>query len=67
MSTNLKPESVLRPGEAAAYLGVAYNTLAKWALEGKGPRYIEHHNGHRRYRVADLEAYLTANTRGGAA
>lgn len=48
--------------DAAAYIGVAYHTLRKWRVRGKGPtgfpigRYVA-------YRIADLDAYLEAQYR----
>jgi hypothetical protein len=49
--------------EAAAFLGITPGTLARWAMEGKGPRYAR--SGKTRgkvwYSVADLTAWLEAH------
>jgi excisionase family DNA binding protein len=48
---------VLRPNEAAEFLGLARQTLARWRHEGSGPRYSL--AGRLvRYHVADLERWL---------
>jgi excisionase family DNA binding protein len=44
-------------GQAATYLGVAESTARKWAAEGRIPAYSTP-GGHRRFRAADLDAYL---------
>ena len=44
-------------GQAATYLGVAESTVRKWAGEGRMPAYSTP-GGHRRFRAADLDAYL---------
>jgi predicted DNA-binding transcriptional regulator AlpA len=50
----------------AVRLGVSRSTLQSWRYSGRGPRFIK--LGRMiRYRVSDVEAYLTANTRDGAA
>lgn len=50
----------------ATRLGVSRSTLQSWRYSGRGPRFIK--LGRMvRYRVADVEAYLHANTRGSAA
>ncbi len=47
----------------AARLGVSRSTLQSWRYSGRGPRWIK--LGRLiRYRVADVDAYLQANTRG---
>lgn len=49
--------------DAAAFLGVTTGTLARWAVQGKGPRYAR--SGKTRgkvwYSVADLAAWLEAH------
>jgi hypothetical protein len=52
--------------EVAHFLDVPAKTLAQWAYLGKGPKYIRV-GRYRRYRWSDVEAWLEANTRGGAA
>ena len=44
-------------GQAATYLGVADSTVRKWAVEGRLPAYSTP-GGHRRFRIADLDAFL---------
>lgn len=52
---------LVRTSEAARRLGVSHNTVVAWANAGILPC-IRHHNGHRRFDVADLDRYL-ANSR----
>lgn len=33
------PDRLHRRASAAAFLGVSIDTLARWAVEGRGPRY----------------------------
>jgi predicted DNA-binding transcriptional regulator AlpA len=50
----------------AARLGVSRSTLQSWRYAGRGPRFIK--LGRMiRYRNADVDAFLRANTRGTAA
>lgn len=50
----------------AARLGVSRSTLQNWRYSGRGPRFIK--LGRMvRYRVADVDAYLSANTHGNVA
>jgi excisionase family DNA binding protein len=47
----------------AVRLGVSRSTLQSWRYSGRGPRFIK--LGRMvRYRVADVHAYLSANTHG---
>ena len=55
----------LRLGEAAAELGVSLNTLRRWSDAGKLTCYRSP-GGHRRYRRADLEALMRAESGGDA-
>jgi excisionase family DNA binding protein len=50
-------------GQAAAYLGAAQSTVRKWADGGRLPTFYTP-GGHRRFRRADLDAFL-AGPRGG--
>ncbi|MEI2415488.1 helix-turn-helix domain-containing protein [Orrella sp. JC864] len=58
------PEIVILPdgrmdrANAARYLGRAKGTLAAWAIQGKGPKYIK--RGRVWYRKEDLDAWLAA-------
>lgn len=49
----------------AARLGVSRSTLQSWRYSGRGPRYVKI-GRFIRYRNADIEAYLRAQTRGTA-
>ena len=44
-------------GQAAKFLGVAQSTIRKWSDQGRVPAFYTP-GGHRRYRRADLEAFL---------
>ena len=54
--------NTVAPSEAAAYLGIAENTLAIWRCTKRYPlAYIK--VGRRvRYRISDLEAFLATRT-----
>lgn len=54
----------LRLNEAAATLGVSLNTLRRWSDSAKLVCYRSP-GGHRRYRRADVDALLRAQSRGG--
>lgn len=45
---------------AAAYLGVAVQTLANWRYANRGPRFTRTGRSVK-YRQADLDAYLARN------
>jgi predicted DNA-binding transcriptional regulator AlpA len=57
--TSPKPKStLLSQDETALFLGVSKNSLEKWRSERRGPVYVK--VGRLvRYRLSDLEAYLT--------
>ena len=58
-------EPLLHEGEAAKILNVSIARLQRWRWEEAGPRYIRvsgKPTGAVRYRLSDLEEYLTANT-----
>ena len=48
----------LKTAEAAEILGVAQNTLRKWAEAGDVPMHRNPANGYRLFRRADLELFL---------
>ena len=50
-------------GQAAAFLGAAQSTVRKWADAGRLPAFYTP-GGHRRFRRADLEAFLAGPRRG---
>jgi len=55
------PNPIGKPREVAEFLGISEQSLAQDRARGLGPQYIKH--GRRvRYRWADVEAYLSANT-----
>lgn len=73
MSFRERPESRRAPanapdwltlGQAAKYLGVAQSTIRKWSDQGRVPAFYTP-GGHRRYRRADLEAFLERSGPGG--
>jgi excisionase family DNA binding protein len=51
-------------GQAAKFLGVAQSTIRKWSDQGRVPAFYTP-GGHRRYRRADLEAFLERSGPGG--
>jgi excisionase family DNA binding protein len=51
-------------GQAARYLGVAQSTIRKWSDDGR-VRAFYTPGGHRRYRRADLDAFLERSSPGG--
>jgi excisionase family DNA binding protein len=51
-------EELLTVEEAARYLRVTRRTLDRWRASGIGPPSIKLPSGGRRYRRADLDAYL---------
>ena len=50
----------VQTAEAAEILGVAQNTLRKWARRGEIPVHRNPANGYRLFRRADLEKFLHA-------
>ncbi|MCA9130105.1 MAG: helix-turn-helix domain-containing protein [Pirellulaceae bacterium] len=48
----------LKTAEAAEILGVAQNTLRKWASKGDIPMRRNPANGYRLFKRSDLEAFL---------
>lgn len=56
--TGQQASGVLKPEQAAAFLGVSIETLAQWRSQQRGPRYIKLENRLVRYRLAELEKYL---------
>ncbi|MGZ8716730.1 MAG: response regulator [Gaiellaceae bacterium] len=51
-------------GQAARFLGVAQSTIRKWSDQGQVSAFYTP-GGHRRYRRADLEAFLDRSGPGG--
>lgn len=54
---------ILRPKEAARYLGLSASTLAKMRCRGDGPNYVKLGLGAIGYRIADLDAYTQSRVR----
>lgn len=54
------PNRVLRPADAAAFLGMAPKTLAQLRLRGEGPAYVSRYGRCWGYRYSDLEQWLAA-------
>ncbi len=48
----------VKTAEAAEILGVAQNTLRKWAATGKIPMHRNPANGYRLFKRTDLESFL---------
>ncbi len=55
---------LLTPKEAAELLGIPESTLAQWRSQRRGPPYIKMELRLVRYRLSDLEAYLSGHTIG---
>ncbi len=53
-----KLSEYVKTAEAAEILGVAQNTLRKWAAAGKIPVHRNPANGYRLFRRVDLEQFL---------
>jgi excisionase family DNA binding protein len=51
-------------GQAAKFLGVAQSTIRKWSDLGRVPAFYTP-GGHRRYRRADLESFISSSGPGG--
>jgi hypothetical protein len=63
MSSATVPIKLFTTEEASEMLGVRPQTLALWrSSRRQGPPYVKVGKHHVRYRVADLEAWLTAQT-----
>ena len=56
-------DRLLNRRDAAEYLAVATQTLARWAHEGVGPKYIKLGVKRVAYRVSDLESWLAASNK----
>ena len=54
-----KLSDYVKTAEAAEFLGVAQNTLRKWAEEGRIPMHRNPANGYRLFKRSDLEAFLS--------
>jgi predicted DNA-binding transcriptional regulator AlpA len=57
--------TLLTRRQAAELLALKEQTLARWAMLGKGPRFVKCGSRAVRYRPADIERYIAANIVGG--
>ena len=55
------PGRLLTPKEASEFLGIPDGTLAQWRSQRRGPQYIKLEGRLVRYRVSDLEGYLSGH------
>jgi len=58
-------EDLLKPEQAALFLGVAASTLAEWRANGTGPPFVRlgnAHNSHIRYHAAALRKFVEERT-----
>ena len=55
-----KLSEYVKTAEAAEMLGVAQNTLRKWAAQGKIPMHRNPANGYRLFKLSDLKCFLQA-------
>ena len=53
-----KLKDYFQTAEAADYLGVAQNTIRKWAARGDIPMHRNPANGYRLFKKADLDRFL---------
>lgn len=59
------PRATLDTREAGHYIGIAPATLVTWRSRGEGPPFLKL-GGRVAYRRSDLDAWLSAQVRGGA-
>jgi len=57
-STPYKPKDLLDEKEAAGYLKLAPATLRNWRVKGYGPKALRVGKRARRYRFAEIEAFI---------
>ncbi|GLY78504.1 hypothetical protein Airi01_067710 [Actinoallomurus iriomotensis] len=62
ISPDRPDNELLKPREAAELCGVSVATLAVWARTGKLTPNVLTPGGHRRYRLADIRAFLQSTT-----
>jgi hypothetical protein len=64
-AVRLLPSGMVSRKDAARFLGRQPQTLATWAMLGRGPK--AHNIGGRCfYRLADLESFISGDSEGGA-
>jgi hypothetical protein len=60
----MPPKTYLSRKEAGEFTGFSAATLAKWAVTGRGPKFVKIGTGRSarvRYALAELEAFLRGN------
>ena len=62
MKAMFDKSGLLTPREASEALGIPEGTLAQWRSQRRGPPYIKLEGRLVRYRVSDLESYLTQHS-----
>jgi hypothetical protein len=70
MTSSTDDEPLLKPEQAALFLGVAVITLAEWRSQGRGPPYVrltDAPNAPVRYRPAVLREWVRERTCQGTA
>ncbi len=58
-TTSKMAQALMQPQAAADFLGVTVFALKKWRYEGHGPTFIRINSRRVRYRLSDLEAWLS--------
>mgnify|MGYP004000382391 CR=1 FL=1 len=56
-------DTLIRRSDLPQYLPIASQTLARWAVEGQGPRFIKVGKRLVAYRAGDLREWLRGQTR----
>lgn len=59
----VNPDTLIRRADVARYIPIQPQTLARWACEGKGPRFVKLGRRLVAYRVGDLRDWLSTQTR----
>ncbi len=57
------PGGLLTPAEAAQRMRVTDRVLERWRSNGEGPRYVRLSRKSIRYRIEDLDSFITAGVR----
>lgn len=57
--------SLLTTIQAAEYLGLSPQTLADWRHKGAGPKFVRVGTRTVRYRLSDLDAFVSSSLVGG--
>ncbi|MBL6934277.1 MAG: AlpA family phage regulatory protein [Alphaproteobacteria bacterium] len=56
-------DTLIRRADLPRYIPIAAQTLARWAVEGQGPRFIKVGRRLVAYRAGDLREWLQSRTR----